>query len=203
MGFFTAKKNTWEVFVALFTFFLALAGQAQTITNFTALDIQLHAAIANTNTPDDLLLESISRLGKITEPPSFWTQIADNTNYSLPHRTRAVFALFRRHGERCGDIQDLRRCLAPAKWLDQSSIQKIPFVFGFLPVEVNSEESIFSISVFYGPKIYIRLRGDVDYKTFVEAIRGEAKEPIKSELIILQCGYADDYEQWLVGSNKN
>jgi len=152
-----SKNRFARIVVGLF--FSISVCHSQAFTNFVALDNQLRSAITNINTPDSLLLESIAHLGAVTEPPSFWTHIADNTNYTLVHRTRAVFALFRRHGQDHHNIWDLRRCITPANWLKQSPIEKVEQ--GFMPVDARPDDTVFSISVLYGPKIFIRLIGHV------------------------------------------
>jgi hypothetical protein len=174
----------------------SIVGYSQ-VPDFAKLNSQLRAAITNKNTPDNILLESISRLGRITESPRFWTQVADDPSYSYRHRMRAVFALFRRHGERCGGLPDLRRCIAPAGWLKSSKIERVSFVFGWVPVEVHPEESIFAISVFERPKIYIRMRGNISVDTFVSELQEINQKVPKVDLTIMQFGYGDDYEKWL------
>jgi hypothetical protein len=165
--------------------------------DFAQLDHRLRAVIKDKNTSDNDLLEAISRLGKLSEPASFWTQIANDPNYSTRHRTRAVFALFRRHGQWSGEMLSLARCIAPAKWLDESSIERVPYVFGYLPVEVTSGESVYSISVLHSSKIYIRLRGEVNQETFVSLLGGRDVTDLKTEPTILQLGYADGYDDWI------
>lgn len=174
-------------------------GHAQ-VPDFAKLTVQLRAAITNKTTTDDVLLESISRLGKFSEPPSFWTKIANDPQYSRQHRTRAVFALFRRHGEWSGEAHLLGKCLMPAKWLEESSIEKVPYEFGKLPVDVNPGESVFSISVLHGPSIYVKLAGNVDVETFNALLRGNDVSNLKREPTILQYGYGDDYDDWLRGT---
>lgn len=168
--------------------------------DFAQLTTQLRATITNKTTSDVVLREAISRLGRVTESPSFWTQIANSTNYTRQHRTRAVFALFRRHGERTGQALALGECLASAKWLDESSVERVTWVFGPFPVEINEGESVYSISVLYGPRIFIRILGDVDEKTFKALIRGTSVSNLKKEPIILQVGYGDDYDEWFRGT---
>lgn len=190
----TSKNNFARILVGLFFLSVSVC-HSQGFTNFVALDNQLRSAITNINTPDSLLLESIAHLGAVTEPPSFWTQIADNTNYTLVHRTRAVFALFRRHGQYIHNVWDLRRCLTPANWLKQSPVEKV--VQGFMPVDLRSGDTVFSISVLYGPKIYIRLIGHVEYNAFLRVLLGEGHVDPNSEMLIGEYGYADDYYEWL------
>lgn len=178
----------------------AVAGKTTNPPDFDQLDIQLRAAITNIAASDDVLLQSISRLGRVTEPASFWAQIADDSSYSIQHRTRAVFALFRRHGEWCGDARSLGACLRPAKWLDQSSVERITYVFGWLPVEVRPGESVYQISVFRGPSVFIRLQGDVDLETLTAFLRGRDTRALKTNPTILECAYGDDYDKWLRGA---
>jgi hypothetical protein len=90
----------------------------------------------------------------------------------------------------------LGKCLEPAKWLDESSIERVTYVFGYLPIEVNKGESVYSISFLQGPKIYIRILGDVDQETFNTLLRGKSVANLKKEPTILQIGYGDDYNEW-------
>lgn len=165
------------------------------VPDFVRLDEQLHALIKEKSTPDALLLEAISRLGKVTESPAFWTQIANDPSYSSQHRRRAVFALFRRHAEKIGELHLLGEILKPAKWLQESSIVKLPFVFGAVPVDVNPNESIVCISVLYGGDIYIRILGNVEESAVREVLLG--KEVKEVSFVVMQFGYVDGYDEWL------
>src|SRR5437764_8037970 len=77
------------------------ACQGQPPIDFQRLSAQLLNLITNKGVSDENLLETISRLGRVTEPSSFWNKIADDTSYSRQHRIRAIFALLRRHCADC------------------------------------------------------------------------------------------------------
>ncbi len=177
---------------------LAQVPRPQRSPNFSAWDMALHEVITNKGASDELLLQSISRLGRVTEPASFWTRIANDTNYPVSHRTRAVFALLRRHGESTGDLASLGRAIAPAHWLAESTVDRITHVFGRMAIDVNpgSSESVFTIRVLNGPNAYIKLQGDVDLDTVSKLIRGEPASNVGSPTI-MQIGYGDDYDEWL------
>jgi hypothetical protein len=174
-----------------------LSNKAGASVDFAKLDNELRATITNAAISDEVLLECISRLGKTTEPASFWTQLANNDAYSIGHRVRAVFALFRRHGQWCGDVGSLGRTLAPARWLDQSNIERVTYVFGNLPIEVNPGESVYRISVLHRASIYVRMQGEVDIATFAGLLRGGHEEAFRSNPRVLECAYGDDYDAWL------
>lgn len=99
--------------------------------DFPALDRVLHSVITNRQISDTILLQAISRLGPVTEPPSFWWSLIDDSSYSLAHRTRALHALFRRHGEIRRSATDLRDVLGDGKWLHEATFTKVTYVFGF------------------------------------------------------------------------
>src|SRR5271154_5038461 len=69
--------------------------------DFKLLNQELLHLIEQRTTDDETLLQSISHLGQVTEPPSFWTTIANNEKYTIKHRSRCIMALFRRHSHGC------------------------------------------------------------------------------------------------------
>jgi hypothetical protein len=171
--------------------------------------------ITNRQTSDAVLLQAISRLGPVAEPPSFWWPVIDDSSYSLAHRTRALHALFRRHGETRRAAIDLRNVLGNGKWLDEATISKETFGFAALPVEENEGESVFCLTVFrsapISARIYIRVLGDVSNEEFAKALKGSPKVPkenpsskiLRPEAshenmnpVIIQYGYQDDYFRW-------
>jgi hypothetical protein len=163
------------------------------------IDAVLRSTITNKTASDEALLQAISRLGPRTEPPTFWTEIANDPSYSLWHRTRAVFALFRRHGRTCDSLACLKAVLEPAIWLSESAITKVTPPSGPIPVGTeNPGDTVFQISVFHGPpSIYIRLMGEVPIENFSRVLR-EQQPMIKAQnAIIFEIGYFDDYDAWL------
>jgi hypothetical protein len=174
-------------------------GQRNELPEFSKWREKLLLTITNKTISDDTLLESISMLGRVTEPPSFWTTIADDRSYPVKQRTRAVFALFRRHAMWCPDCRELSATLAPAQWLSQSTVSRIEFVFGLLPIDVNEGQSVYQTSVLNGPSIYIKLQGDIAPEAFSELLHAKPGAAVKMNPAIIQCAYSDDYDEWLRG----
>ena len=73
----------------------------------------------------------------------------------------------------------------------------MPFVFGWVPVAPYPNESIFTISVLGGTKIYMRIAGDVEESTVRKVLSGEEGKNLNMELIVTEYGYGDDYDEWL------
>jgi len=164
--------------------------------DFAALDLELRSVITNRSTGGAELLEAISRLGPVNEPPQFWTRIANDKSYNLNHRSRAVFALFRRHVP-LGNLAELSGLLAPARWIDEATINQIEPGCGPVPVEQNVGESVFLISPFSRGGIYLRLLGPIDLQQFKSYLKGDPTIKSKPGPAILEIGYSDDYYQWL------
>jgi hypothetical protein len=170
--------------------------QAQQSVDFASLDASLRAVITNRTATDEALKQSIFRLGPATEPPEFWTQIASDATYTNLHRARAVLALFRRHGQFCGDAVKLSEVLRTPTWMNEGRIEQITYVFGRLPIEVKQGESVFKISVFSRFNVYMRVLGDVDTDTFARLLKHYSSMPNKA---IIEYVLDDDYEEWLRG----
>jgi hypothetical protein len=174
--------------------------------DFPALDRALHSVITNRQTSDTVLLQAISRLGPVTEPPSFWWNVIEDSSYSIPHRTRALHALFRRHCETRGSVTDLRNVLGDGKWLHEAACTKVTYVFGWLPVEVNEGESVFMLTVFGSARIYIQVLADIDEEAFAKVLKESPKvvpKVLRPEAshqnvnpAIIRYGYQDDYDRW-------
>jgi hypothetical protein len=146
-------------------------------------------------------MDSISRLGRITEPPAFWTTIANNEEYSVGHRSRAVFALFRRHCY-ADTVRSLGLKLEPAKWLKDGDIQAFESEVhvGPMPIiEINDTDSIFDVKVLGGFSVYVRVSEKMSRDDFSRLLRNDRTDLVtsRSDGVILECAYGDDYEKWL------
>ena len=173
------------------------------------MDDQLRTVIADVHAPDEDVLEAISHLGRHTEKPAFWTQIADNTNYPTLHRARCVLALFRRYVQGEVDLPTVGSDIEPAKWLEQSTIIKFGPEDGLpgnnpIPVDFKEGDSIFQINVLDSWHfIYFRIKGEVTLEQFTSELKGGGENYLTSNkvprLFIEQLGYVDDYDDWLDG----
>ena len=174
---------------------------AQQETNFAQLTMDLQNIISSPTSTDEELLQSIAKLGKVTEPPMFWVQIANDHKYSEKHRIRAVFALFRRHCQCCGDAFQLGIMLNGSKWVEESDIAKLSSdVFALPEYLPDPDASAFCISVLHGPKLYIELQGQITIESFREILRGRASSKLDSPIVRLD--YADDFDEWFSGRFK-
>lgn len=149
--------------------------------NLPSMD-SLLATIADPTISQEALIKALRQLGPATEPASFWTKIANSTEYSPDQRRRAVFELFERHvrpGITVGQLADL---LDQPTWLDDADVSVVDRLGGKIPVAWNPQDTIFVIAVFPGLPdgryahwaIYLRVSGKVDRESFVRAIQGEA-----------------------------
>ena len=182
--------------------------------NFIQLDDRLKAIIKDAHSSDRDLLEAINHMGKPKENPAFWTQIADNTNYTQLHRARCVLALFRRHISSEVDMGEIAMDISPANWLVNSEIVKLdPKVDEWPagnfdpPVEINDGESVFRINVLNSYQhIYFRFKGDISLEKFKSELKPTQhqqnyvevpqKQAQKQNLIVAQLAFDDDYEVW-------
>lgn len=168
---------------------------------FSALDRSLHSLITNRQTSDVVLLQAISRLGPVTEPPLFWWGVLDDSSFPITHRIRALHALFRRHAETRYAAADLREVMGDGKWFHDATFTKVTYEFGKLPVEVNEGESVFRFTFFGKARIYIRVLGNINEETFAKALKQKSSPP-KDDPIIIQYGYEDDYDRWYYAKVK-
>lgn len=193
----------WCLFAVLAVLFGSGLCPVRAAVDFVALDADLRAVITNKATSDADLLQAISRFGRVSENPGFWTTIANDESYTALHRSRCVFALFRRHGNHCSGLRQLGNVLAPANWLLEDSILRVENVIGWVPVDVTFGDTIFRIELPHASKdkaasVYIRIAGKVTKSDFIRVIRGLSGAG-PSDYLVQEYGYADDYENWLRG----
>jgi hypothetical protein len=173
----------------------------QQIIDFERLNSQLLSIITNRTVDDETLLQAISRLGRISEPPNFWLRIADDESYSIRRRRRAIFALLRRHGP--ATCLELSRMISSSKWAHDAGVVRITHLAGKIPVDFNLPETVFRVSVLDGSGFYLRLPSGVEGQVVESFLRGGEAIRSHSALPILQYGYDDDYDEWLSNRNGN
>ena len=175
---------------------------AQQETNFAQLTMDLQNIISSPTSTDEELLQSIAKLGKVTEPPMFWVQIANDHKYSEKHRIRAVFALFRRHCQFCEGVFEFSKRLDGSKWIEECEIHKLSDVVpGFAGFVSSQNCSAFCIAVIHGPHLYLKLEDIVSVESFREIMRGRATPGMDGR--VLDISYADDYDEWFCGQPRN
>lgn len=168
---------------------------------FAKISEQMRAIICDKSSSEGDLLEAVAHLGRVTEPSSFWTKIANDASYRLAHRRLAVFALFRRH---CfaDTAKSLGAKLKPAHWLRDEDITQCgsDVHFGAMPIiGLNAANSVFEIKVLNGASVYVCVAGRMSRDDFSRSLRNIPVDwsKVGSDGVILQCAFADEYENWL------
>jgi hypothetical protein len=195
------RKRIFVFGLGMMCLCLMTSCQTKQGVDFDSFNRRLISQIENKETTDEMLLQSISRLGKVSEPPTFWTTIANDKTYSIEHRSRCIMALFRRHAQRCSGGRQLSKVLAPVHWLESKDIGRIDVLAGAVPVTPGTDRTVFVIRVLSGAKfaIYISILGKMDTEDFYRMI---CDANGKYNAVVLEYGYADDYDEWLLDSSR-
>ncbi|MGC2636021.1 MAG: hypothetical protein WA294_02510 [Acidobacteriaceae bacterium] len=136
---------------------------------------------------------AIGRLGKATEPASFWLDIVKDETYSAGHRARALCLLFRRHVPVPVKVGDLAALLGRPGWLHAGTVQAVKHLKGEIPVEWNPGETVLAVRLDAarseaGPVLYLRLSGSVGVRAFLHAMQGTAGGRGAADARVLEAG---------------
>jgi hypothetical protein len=167
--------------------------------DFDALTKALREMILDKQTRDADLQEAISRLGKVSEPSSFWNDIANEQSYSVQHRRSCIQALLRRHRGSAGTVGELAVLLNHPKWLRDEDISIVEFVVGLIPVEWTPEDTIFRIRLLPASAndktaVYVRVAGKVGRDDFSRLFRSDRSAPLVPVVggrPIVEIGFSD------------
>ena len=143
---------------------------------------KLLSVIADPKVDKQTLIETIQKLGEVTESAQFWTVIANSDGYSKGHRRHAVFQLFQRFVSPDMTLFALAQILNNPRWLADEDISIVTVLGGEIPVTWTLDDTVFVLSVFpdlpddrYANwAIYLRLSGKVNREDFIKVIRGES-----------------------------
>lgn len=170
------------------------------VPDFAAFTRDLRVMIEDRATTDGNLQEAISRLGKVSESPLFWTMIINDPSYSPTHRRRCVRALLERH--RVGNVGELREMLNRPAWLLDEHITTVEVLGGLVPVDVNLDDTVFQVRLFpltktdYSAAAYIRVHGKMSRAEFSRIVRGEPVPASAGGELIQQIGFSGiDYSK--------
>ena len=152
--------------------------------------------IADRDTGEDQLLLALSQLGSVTEPPGFWTKIANSSDYTKRHRCNSVFQFFTRHVRPGMKLSELARILDGAQWLADEDITVVEDVSGYIPVRVTHDNTVFVMRIlaalppaseFWG--VFLSVFGWVDRENFIRLLRGGEIDEQTRETAILEIGF--------------
>jgi hypothetical protein len=154
-------------------------------------------AIADPGTGRTALIGAIRGLGPVTEPASFWSDIAGDDAFGAEHRRRAVVALFRRHVVPGTTLADLARALDDPAWLRDDDFSVVDVLGGKIPVSWTSEDTVLALGVLpelsdessRGWAIYLRLGGTIDMADVLALLHGATVPPEVQGAEILEVGF--------------
>ncbi len=159
--------------------------------------------IANPKTNKEMLMRAIQQVGTVSEPASFWSDIANSDSYSQDHRRRAIFQLFLRHvspGMTSGamTLAELAQILANPSWLADEDIRVVTFLAGKIPVEARFEHTIFLMRLFPDLPdgrwlywaIYLSVSGKIKAESLSQVLRGD--EVAAGEAKLVEFGLSPD-----------
>jgi len=150
---------------------------------------------------DKKLVEAIEivRLHLVTEPPDFWIEICNNESFSVVHRTRCFFELFRRHVPVGTKMSRLLQWNGVSWWFDDDNIRDIG-VASVLPFDPLPNSTIIEIRPPFAKiapaALYISIEGEsyIIFKRWnMIKKRGCAGYSKKIDLTINQIGYSENY----------
>jgi hypothetical protein len=118
------------------------------------------------------LRTEINKLEGVTEPPSFWLDIANDRTYSARHRALSICQFFKRHIREPITIAGLARLLDHPDWINSGTVTAVRHLKGELPVEWNMDETVLAIRLFRGeiedpPVLYLRISQPLEPDDFV------------------------------------
>src|SRR5215510_12737311 len=122
------------------------------------------------------LRSEINKLEGVTEPSSFWIDIANDRTYSAGHRAISICQFFKRHIREPINIISLARLLDDPDWINPRTVTIVTHLKGEIPLEWNLSETVLAIRLFPGeiedsPVLYLRLSQSLDAEAFVQIMR--------------------------------
>jgi len=155
------------------------------------------SVIADRGVGEKTVQEAINRLGAVTEPSLFWTEIANDNSYSLERRHACLTQLFRRHVKAGLSLGELAQVIRQPNWLTNCPIQKLLAGTGYCPVKLGEPGSVFMISALPPanwrgmPEIFVRLDADVTKEEFRAVLLNKHVESHVSDAKILEVAIID------------
>ena len=147
-----------------------------------------------TTSERDLKFE-ISKLGGVTEPSSFWIDIANDQTYSAGHRATCICQFFKRHIKGSISLVDLTRLLDHPDWINPDAVTTLRYLRGEIPVAWNLSETVFAIRLFHReleepPILYLRLSQSIEAETFVQIVTTPRDDATAAGISVLEAACA-------------
>lgn len=143
------------------------------------------------------LREAVELLGAVVEPPSFWSEIANDATMPVAHRKLALVQLVRRHvlpGNTT--VGELAEMLNGARWLSNSDITVITEIGGKVPVSWSLDDTLIVIPLPGGRgAIYLAIEGHYTVEQLTSALRGSSHDERVLSAVIRDIGIEVDGQE--------
>jgi len=145
-----------------------------------------------------------------SEPPGFWTALANSSTVAKKYRNYCVSQLFRRHVGAGMTLSALARVLNEPTWLRHAQVSAFEDELMSdpnaniitllrngprIPVHSRHGDTVLVLRVFCDTEnrsvIYLHFSGRLDPQTFTQAIKGKP-DPVTADSILLEVGFAPD-----------
>ncbi|NBR87741.1 MAG: hypothetical protein EBS84_20190 [Proteobacteria bacterium] len=141
---------------------------------------------------------AIANAGPTTESPTFWTGIANDVRYSIPHRQLCISALFHRHVKAGMRLAELKTSLHNSKWLKEEYVSEFRAVTGTIPFPY--EPGVFSVFSFVilpqaqedADAVYVKIRGDIRGKDLFNYLLTEQDDSNIANAVIHAIDYGNN-----------
>jgi hypothetical protein len=141
------------------------------------------------------LRSEINNIEGMTEPPSFWIDIANDATYSAGHRAVCICQFFKRQIRKPVDLLDLARLLNDPNWINPNTVTAVTHLKGEIPVQWNPGERVLAVRLFPGeversPVLYLRLSRPLAAEDFVRIMRAPQSDATAVGVSVLEaaCG---------------
>jgi hypothetical protein len=137
--------------------------------------------ISDRTTSERDLRSAIKKLEGVTEPPSFWIDIANDRSYSAGHRAICICQYFKRHMREPISVACLAQLLDDPGWINPGSVTTVTHLKGEIPVQWNLGETVLAIRLFPGKTedstiLYIRLSQSSEAEAFAQTMRASQND---------------------------
>lgn len=166
------NRNLYTLFLVLITLVTGAGAESNE---------QSLVVIANRHSDPKAVEMAIQHLGRVSEPSSFWTKIANDDSYPIEQRRICIIQLFRRHirsGLSLGEVAD--RIYRP-DWLPASTLNRVHSFTGQIPVKTDDNDTIFLLTILPEPKadlhtsqVFLRISGHISKEELGRLLNGES-----------------------------
>jgi hypothetical protein len=139
------------------------------------------AVIADRHSDPKAVEMAFQHLGRVSEPSSFWTRIANDDSYPIKQRRSCIMQLFRRHIRAGLSLGELAQRLYKPDWLSTSSFSRLHSFTGEIPVRTDDADTIFQLTILppakaglHTSQVFIRISGHITKEQLAKLLNGES-----------------------------